>query len=318
MDENMSNLFQPQSSNMQVLSAPPPPLPSQLVSNVISQPIPRYIPQQITFKQPVNVIRSQYVLPPNTTIQAPPQFHIYKSTQSKTLPTVVNVEQQPPNVVKFIPKSASCVSYQYKDPVIQQHNLPPQLRIEPVYIYNTEPVNPSKPLFLNYGKPMVVHKDPTSSDMKRAPKKRKSDEKKPKKQIMTKKVVKEFDTFNCTMETSGVIRKYCSDTEDPLMSYEKRNMHNNMERQRRIGMRNLYAELKKAIPTLDDRERVPKVNILKEAISYCEKVQREEKILAELRRQNSNLMMRAIKLGLSPKSIGSSSTSSASSYTEED
>jgi hypothetical protein len=127
----------------------------------------------------------------------------------------------------------------------------------------------------------------------------------------------DFDAYSCTMESDFpkiTFRKYGSDTDDPSMSCEKRSMHNHMEKQRRIGMRNLFVELKKSIPTLDDRDRVPKVNILKEAISYCEKVQRDQNLLAELRRQNNRLMVHAMKLGLSPKSMGSS-TSSASSYT---
>lgn len=81
--------------------------------------------------------------------------------------------------------------------------------------------------------------------------------------------------------------------ENPI---EKRSMHNSMERQRRIGLKNLFIELKKVIPTLDDRDRVPKVSILREAITYCNSLQREEALLNELKKKNHKLEIKKHKL----------------------
>lgn len=299
------------------------------------QPLPGYQNQNLVGRpliNPINFTRNQYVLPPSTTIKAPPnfppQFQIYKPFQSQQ--AVIKVEQQPTsfkveqqmtsNVVKFIPKM-SCFPYQSKNPILHQHVLPPELKIEPVYIYNTEQLEMAKPMFLNYGSTKETQNDRFVNETKKVSKKRKNDIKTPKKSNIKKQKVKQstsYDSFNSTRDhdyQQFQIRKYGSDTDDPTMVYEKRNMHNNMERQRRIGMRNLFVELKKAIPTLDDRDRVPKVNILKEAISFCGKVQNDENLLAELKRKNNRLVVRAMKLGLSPATSVSSSTSSASSCT---
>ncbi|XP_070500262.1 uncharacterized protein [Chironomus tepperi] len=81
--------------------------------------------------------------------------------------------------------------------------------------------------------------------------------------------------------------------ENPI---EKRSMHNSMERQRRIGLKNLFVELKEAIPTLDERERVPKVSILREAIAYCQKLHTDEKLLEDLKRKHNKLMTQFHKL----------------------
>lgn len=77
---------------------------------------------------------------------------------------------------------------------------------------------------------------------------------------------------------------------------EKRNLHNNMERQRRIGLKNLFEELKYQIPSLKDKERAPKVNILREAASYCTKLRREEDLHADLMKKQNRLMTRVRNL----------------------
>ncbi|KAH8343202.1 hypothetical protein KR059_006335, partial [Drosophila kikkawai] len=71
---------------------------------------------------------------------------------------------------------------------------------------------------------------------------------------------------------------------DEADTIEKRNQHNDMERQRRIGLKNLFEALKKQIPTIRDKERAPKVNILREAAKLCEQLTREEQELS-LQRQ---------------------------------
>lgn len=77
---------------------------------------------------------------------------------------------------------------------------------------------------------------------------------------------------------------------DEAETIEKRNLHNNMERQRRIGLKNLFEELKRQIPTLREKERAPKVNILREAAVYCTKLRRDEDLHNELAKKNARLM----------------------------
>lgn len=83
---------------------------------------------------------------------------------------------------------------------------------------------------------------------------------------------------------------------DEAETIEKRNLHNNMERQRRIGLKNLFEELKNQIPSLKDKERAPKVNILREAAGYCTKLRRDEDLHAELTRKHNRLMTRVKNL----------------------
>jgi len=83
---------------------------------------------------------------------------------------------------------------------------------------------------------------------------------------------------------------------DEAETIEKRNLHNNMERQRRIGLKNLFEDLKAEIPSLKDKERAPKVNILREAASYCTKLRREEDLYADLMKKHNRLMTRVRNL----------------------
>lgn len=77
---------------------------------------------------------------------------------------------------------------------------------------------------------------------------------------------------------------------------EKRNLHNNMERQRRIGLKNLFEELKRQIPSLKDKERAPKVNILREAAAYCHKLKRDDDLHNELLKKQNRLLARVRSL----------------------
>ncbi|XP_046659872.1 transcriptional regulator Myc-B isoform X2 [Homalodisca vitripennis] len=52
-------------------------------------------------------------------------------------------------------------------------------------------------------------------------------------------------------------------------SQEKRDLHNNMERMRRIDLRNSFEELKALVPMVANKERAAKVVILREASVYC-------------------------------------------------
>lgn len=74
---------------------------------------------------------------------------------------------------------------------------------------------------------------------------------------------------------------------------EKRNLHNDLERQRRVGLKNLFEELKCQIPSLRDKERAPKVSILREAAQLCTELSREQETLFTLRKQRDRLLQTA-------------------------
>ncbi|KAM7349234.1 bHLH transcription factor Myc isoform 1-T2 [Cochliomyia hominivorax] len=79
---------------------------------------------------------------------------------------------------------------------------------------------------------------------------------------------------------NGVLKRHYS-VDETADTIEKRNLHNDMERQRRIGLKNLFEALKKQIPSIKDKERAPKVNILREAAKLCEALTREDQQLLE-------------------------------------
>ncbi|XP_063706070.1 myc protein [Culicoides brevitarsis] len=83
---------------------------------------------------------------------------------------------------------------------------------------------------------------------------------------------------------------------DELETLEKRNLHNDMERQRRIGLKNLFEELKSTIPSIKDKERAPKVNILREAALLCNKLTRENEQYQALKKQQTKLMAKVKQL----------------------
>lgn len=87
------------------------------------------------------------------------------------------------------------------------------------------------------------------------------------------------------------IKRQTSDT-DENDTIEKRNLHNDMERQRRIGLKNLFEELKYQIPSLKDKERAPKVSILREAAALCRRYIREEEERNALKKQQTKLYNR--------------------------
>uniref|UniRef100_A0A336M618 CSON011505 protein n=1 Tax=Culicoides sonorensis TaxID=179676 RepID=A0A336M618_CULSO len=83
---------------------------------------------------------------------------------------------------------------------------------------------------------------------------------------------------------------------DELETLEKRNLHNDMERQRRIGLKNLFEELKSTIPSIKDKERAPKVNILREAAALCNKLTREDQQYQALKKQQQKLKAKVTTL----------------------
>lgn len=88
---------------------------------------------------------------------------------------------------------------------------------------------------------------------------------------------------------------------------EKRIEHNNMERQRRVDLRNAFEELRVLVPEVNKRERAPKVVILREAAVYCHKLtdvsDAMHRQVDEMRRVQKRLRTRLsqLRLSLAPK-----------------
>lgn len=102
----------------------------------------------------------------------------------------------------------------------------------------------------------------------------------PSKKHRGKKTKHVVSTIQLQQTPSGVLNRTFS-VDETADTIEKRNLHNDMERQRRIGLKNLFEALKKQIPSIKDKERAPKVNILREAAKLCEALTREDQQLSE-------------------------------------
>ncbi|XP_034952202.1 transcriptional regulator Myc-A isoform X2 [Chelonus insularis] len=77
---------------------------------------------------------------------------------------------------------------------------------------------------------------------------------------------------------------------------DKRNLHNNMERQRRIELRNAFDDLRRLVPEIESKEKAPKVAILRQASKYCDKMKEIEAEntmrIIELKKQQEKLRAR--------------------------
>lgn len=80
---------------------------------------------------------------------------------------------------------------------------------------------------------------------------------------------------------------------DDELDTEKRREHNNMERQRRIELRNAFEELRILVPAVEKKEKAPKVAILRQASAYLASLTSKEMgnaaKVADLRRQQEKL-----------------------------
>lgn len=101
-----------------------------------------------------------------------------------------------------------------------------------------------------------------------------------------------------TAYTNYKRRHYSSDSE-PEPS-EKRNLHNNMERQRRIDLRNAFEDLRQLVPEVSKKERAAKVVILREASAYCDQLRNTDqnyvRYAEELKRKQEWLRSRVSQL----------------------
>ncbi|KMR04498.1 n-myc protein [Lasius niger] len=91
-------------------------------------------------------------------------------------------------------------------------------------------------------------------------------------------------------------RAQTSEEEDDEEDSAKRNLHNNMERQRRISMKNFFDALKQHVPTIANKERVAKVTILNQAKTHISALKDEDNAglsrIKQLKRQNQILQKR--------------------------
>lgn len=83
---------------------------------------------------------------------------------------------------------------------------------------------------------------------------------------------------------------------DDELDTEKRSLHNNMERQRRIELRNAFEDLRILVPAVEKKEKAPKVAILRQAAVYCDTLNEMNQIsmaqVADLRRRQERLRTR--------------------------
>ncbi|KAK9882702.1 hypothetical protein WA026_022753 [Henosepilachna vigintioctopunctata] len=90
--------------------------------------------------------------------------------------------------------------------------------------------------------------------------------------------------------------QYGHESESEPEPSEKRNLHNNMERQRRIDLRNAFEYLRQLVPEVLKKERAAKVVILREAAKYCDHLTYQSssinRQLSELKNHQERLRMR--------------------------
>lgn len=95
-----------------------------------------------------------------------------------------------------------------------------------------------------------------------------------------------------------MIRASSSDSE--VESTERRSIHNNLERQRRIHLRNAYEELRVLLPETVDNEKAAKVTILSCGAHNCQELEHRERMLmmekAALRKHQERLRERLSSL----------------------
>lgn len=103
-------------------------------------------------------------------------------------------------------------------------------------------------------------------------------------------------------EPRGQKRRRSAKSETQYITYDKRNQHNNMERLRRIDLRESIGNLRKMLPELWDNDRAAKVLVLKEAVKYIKSLEyRDRKCERErenLKRKQKELQEKVKKLRL--------------------
>lgn len=91
------------------------------------------------------------------------------------------------------------------------------------------------------------------------------------------KMSKKLSSPSKERRVSITARRTPIEASEEIETLEKRNLHNDMERQRRIGLKNLFENLKDKIPGLREKERAPKVTILREATILCSQLTQQDR-----------------------------------------
>ena len=90
------------------------------------------------------------------------------------------------------------------------------------------------------------------------------------------------------------------DSSDEEPDTEKRSLHNNMERQRRIDLRHAFEDLRLLVPAVEHSEKAPKVSILRQAAAYCDKMTKDDEVytveVTELQNRQERLRARLSQL----------------------
>ena len=75
---------------------------------------------------------------------------------------------------------------------------------------------------------------------------------------------------------------------------------NKLERKRRSEMNSKYDKLRKCIPEIESRHKVPKILVLKSAVKYMQELQRQDELLAKLKNieklKNDELLKKLVKI----------------------
>lgn len=78
---------------------------------------------------------------------------------------------------------------------------------------------------------------------------------------------------------------------------EIRDLHNSMERQRRVDLRNNFEQLKEVVPELREAEKASKLNILNKSADYCRTLgSLEQKLIREKERESARQVLLRRKL----------------------
>lgn len=304
----------------------PTTLPSSLIiqevfpkPTVVVEQLPQPIPtiQQASrhqFQPPVTLMQPLLNVP--TLSMAPVFAKIEKNVSDQSCVNIINLLQPQ---TYFMPSNAPIPTIQKLKcnvtPINKAPMLQPQLKFQAAVL---KPIAPAKndPLAIpDLNSIQIPSVSQLMSDNLPTPLKRGT----------TKIKKRKYSSNLKTTKSSKIPRTNRNDVNESKtysyeISYEKRTIHNDMERKRRISMKMLFEELKKAIPSIVDQERVPKVNILRAASIYCREIQTAERKLIELRHQNCKLTNHLQKLmksfSCAPKnkklSIGSLDSSSFS------
>merc|ERR1719348_406751 len=84
---------------------------------------------------------------------------------------------------------------------------------------------------------------------------------------------------------------------------EARNVHNQMERQRRTDLKNAFDSLKDFVPTIANSDRASKQMVLDKAIDYCKTLKSKEWTTREARKRQPSSMLATISNSARFKSI---------------